>query len=205
MTRLGRSHNSFKSIPFHQFFLSTVATPPTDLRTDAFQLDPSAFDTQNFVDRLESQGFSRDQAEVIITQLNEVMNGCLQDLRHQMVTKTEQGKTIHSYRLDFAHLKSEIHLLEKNDFAILKQENERIATEVEKLKQKMREDLQRMHAGVRLDMNLDKARIRDEQSVVQMKIKETETKMEQEVAQLRASIENVRIDTIKTIGGESVL
>jgi hypothetical protein len=118
-----------------------------------------------------------------------------------MVAKSDQAKTIQGYKLDFAHLKSEIHLLERNDFAILKQENERISGDVEKLKQKMREDLQRMQASIRLDMNLEKARVRDEQSVVQMKIKETESRLEQEVTQLRANIENVRWDTIKTIGG----
>ena len=79
-------------------------------------------------------------------------------VQQNVLSREQQERSIQAYRLDFAHLKSEIHLLEKNDFAILKQENERILGETEKLKSKMREDLQRLQASFRLDMNLDKVR-----------------------------------------------
>ncbi len=59
-----------------------------------------------------------------------------------MVPKSDADQIVRAYKIDFAHLKSEIHLLEKNDFGILKQENERITGEVSQLKAKMREDLQ---------------------------------------------------------------
>jgi cell division protein FtsB len=54
-------------------------------------------------------------------------------------------------KIDFAQLKSEIHLLERNDFAALKAENERMAAEVAKLQQKVREDINRTIAGNRLE------------------------------------------------------
>lgn len=61
-----------------------------------------------------------------------------------------------SFQVDFARLKSDIQLLERNDFTLMKTENERLMTDVEKLKQRLREEITRTTAGVRLDLNLEK-------------------------------------------------
>ncbi len=58
--------------------------------------------------------------------------------------------------MDFAQLKSEIHLVEKNDLSLMKTENDRLMAEVDKLKQRLREEITRTQAGVRLDLNLEK-------------------------------------------------
>jgi hypothetical protein len=60
------------------------------------------------------------------------------------------------WQVDFARLKSDIQLLERNDFTVMKSENERLMTDVEKLKQRLREEITRTTAGVRLDLNLEK-------------------------------------------------
>ena len=59
-------------------------------------------------------------------------------------------------QVDFAKLKSEIQLLERSDFVLMKSENERLMADVEKLKQRLREEIARTTAGVRLDLNLEK-------------------------------------------------
>ena len=59
-------------------------------------------------------------------------------------------------QVDFARLKSEMQLLEHNDFAMMKTENERLMADVERLKQRLREEITRTTAGVRLDLNLEK-------------------------------------------------
>lgn len=58
--------------------------------------------------------------------------------------------------MDFAQLKSEVQLLEKNDVALMKADNDRLVTDVEKLKARLREEITRTQAGVRLDLNLEK-------------------------------------------------
>lgn len=145
-------------------------------------------------------GLSTEQSSAVLNCLSEVVDESIGNINESLIPRSEQDRTIRAYQTDFVHLKSEISLLERNDFAIIKQENERIASEVEKLKSKMREDLQRLQAGVRLDMNLDKARVRDEQNALLYKIKQTESKLETEISQMRNGIENVHWDTIKTIG-----
>jgi len=50
--------------------------------------------------------------------------------------------------------------------------------EIERLRQKFREEVNKIQASVRLDLNLEKGRIRDESSVHELKIKETDNRIE---------------------------
>ena len=80
--------------------------------------------------------------------------------------------------MDFAHLRSELQTLDKNDFTSTKNEHDRLTVEIEKLRQKFREEDSKIQASVRLDLNLEKGRIRDESSVHELKIKETDNRIE---------------------------
>lgn len=93
-------------------------------------------------------------------------------------------------------------MLEKNDFAIMKTENERLGGEVLKLKDTLRDEIKRTQAGVRLDMNLEKGRIRDESSIHDFKVKETDTRIESEAALLRKEIESIKLQILQYIIGK---
>ena len=73
-----------------------------------------------------------------------------------MVLREDSAKTTYTQKVDFAQLKSELQLMEKNDLAMMKAENERLAADLEKLKQRLREEVTRTQSGVRLDLNLEK-------------------------------------------------
>lgn len=83
--------------------------------------------------------------------------------------------------------------MEKNDLAMLKAENDRLVTDIEKLKQRLREEITRTQAGVRLDLNLEKGRMREQSSGQELKIKEVDTRIEQEIAALRTSIQSSKV------------
>ncbi|KAI9474189.1 MAG: mitochondrial protein [Benjaminiella poitrasii] len=160
------------------------------------------FDTFKFVERLEKENFSREQSEAIMTCLRKVISESMSELTKPMVTKPDQEKTIYMYKVDFAKLKSEIQLLEKNDhFAMMKTENERLETQVERLKQKLREGITRAQANVRLELNLQKGRVRDEASRQEIKMKETDTRIESDIAGLRTQMEAVKFQILQyTVG-----
>jgi hypothetical protein len=101
----------------------------------------------------------------------------------------------HQYtqQVDFAQIKSELQLMEKNDLAMIKAENDRLVTDIEKLKQRLREEITRTQAGVRLDLNLEKGRMREESSGQELKIKEVDTRIEQEIAGLRTTIQSSKV------------
>lgn len=83
--------------------------------------------------------------------------------------------------------------MEKNDLAMLKAENDRLVTDIEKLKQRLREEITRTQAGVRLDLNLEKGRMREQSSGQELKIKEVDSRIEQEIAALRTSIQSSKV------------
>ncbi|KAF7730181.1 hypothetical protein EC973_002789 [Apophysomyces ossiformis] len=165
------------------------------------QLPQYHFDTFKFVERLENEGFTREQSEAIMASLREIISESMSGLTKAMVTKAEQEKTVYTYKVDFAHLKSEIQLLEKNDFIMMKAENERLQGEIEKLRQKLREEITRTQANVRLDLNLEKGRIRDEASAQEIKIKETDTRIESEIAGLRTQMEAIKFQILQYMIG----
>ncbi|CAG8544230.1 13235_t:CDS:2 [Ambispora leptoticha] len=125
----------------------------------------------------------------------------METITKNLVTKAEQEKSVYTSKVDFAQLKSEMHMLEKNDASLMKAENERLLTEIEKLKSKLNEEVRRTQAGVRLDLNLEKGRIRDEASSLELKIKETETRIESEISNLRTQMETTKFQILQYMLG----
>ncbi|CAO1622208.1 unnamed protein product [Parajaminaea phylloscopi] len=159
------------------------------------------FDTHALVTRLESSGMPRAQADALVAALDDVVSESLSQLEKGCVGREEGEKWRYAQKVDFARLKSEIQLLERNDFAMMKSENERLMADVEKLKQRLREEVTRTTAGVRLDLNLEKGRIRDESSVHALKIKEVDTRIESEIAGLRTSIQSAKFNVLQYLVG----
>lgn len=115
---------------------------------------------------------------------------------------TIRGRQLHyTQKVDFAQLKSELQLHEKNDLTLMKQENDQLRADLEKLKQRLREEITRTMAGVRLDLNLEKGRIRDEASQQELKIKEVDTRIESEIAGLRTQIEQAKFSILQYLVG----
>lgn len=155
------------------------------------------FDTNAFVQRLEQAGIQREQADVLVTALIDVINESLDNFSRGLVRRDEADRLTYTQKVDFAKLKSEIQLLERSDFVLMKSENERLMADVEKLKQRLREEITRTTAGVRLDLNLEKGRIRDESSVHALKIKEVDTRIESEIAGVRTSIQSAKFNVLQ--------
>ncbi|KAG1140585.1 hypothetical protein G6F37_008954 [Rhizopus arrhizus] len=170
------------------------------LHTTRFQ-SQNYFDTFKFVERLEQTGFTRDQSEVIMTCLQKVINESMTDLTKIMVSKADREKAVYAYKVDFAQLKSEIQLIERNDFSMMKTENDRLEGELEKLKQRLRDEIARTQASVRLDLNLEKGRVRDEASAQEIKIKETDTRIESEISGLRTQMEAIKFQIMQYMIG----
>nr|CAG8639136.1 1786_t:CDS:2 [Entrophospora candida] len=159
------------------------------------------FDTSTFVQKLEAEGFTRQQSEAIMKSMSEVLDESMNNLIKNLVTKAEQEKTIYKSKVDFAQLKSEIQMLEKNDFQILKTDNERIISEVEKLNQKLTESIRHTQANAKLELNLEKGRIRDGASTLELKIKETDSKIDGEIGKLKTQMESIRFQILQYILG----
>lgn len=142
-------------------FSSSGTQPPylKHFSTTSFLYASHHFDTQAFAQRLEASGISREQADVLTEALRDVIDESISNLAKGLVTREEGDQTNYTQKVDFTRLKSELQLLERNDFALMKSENERLMADVEKLKQRLREEITRTTAGVRLDLNLEKGKL----------------------------------------------
>ncbi|KAJ8522720.1 hypothetical protein ONZ45_g706 [Pleurotus djamor] len=131
----------------------------------------------------------------------EVIDESVRNMTSNMVTKADQEKHHYTQQVDFAQIKSELQLMAKNDIAMIKAENDRLVTEIEKLKQRLREQISHTQGGVRLDLNLEKGRMREESSGQELKIKEVDTRIEQEIANLRTTIQASKATTLQYLVG----
>lgn len=99
--------------------------------------------------------------------------------------------------MDFAKLRSELLNADSTEAQLTRSSHEKISADLAKINSRLRDEIGRTQASVRLDLNLEKGRIREEANGQEMRIKETETRIEQEVAGLRERVEAVKFSTLQ--------
>jgi len=185
---------------------ATTSPILTHTQTRTFTATPQPardhhFDTLKFIQRLQDEGFSEEQAISLMRVLSDVIEESIQNLTRTMVLREDALKTSYTQKVDFAALRTELLSLDTSENALTRTSHERLTNELAKLNNKLRDEIQRTQASVRLDLNLEKGRIREEANVQELKIKETETKIEQEVAGLRERVEGVKFSTLQWLVG----
>ncbi|KAH6969599.1 hypothetical protein DER45DRAFT_549652 [Fusarium avenaceum] len=159
------------------------------------------FDTLKFVKRLEGEGFTEEQSAAMMKVLNDVIEESIQNLTRTMVLREDAAKATYTQKVDFAKLRSELLSADSTESNTTRTAHERLTNDIAKLSNRLRDEISRTQASVRLDLNLEKGRIREEAVGQELKIKETETKIEQEVAALREKLEQVKFQTLQWLMG----
>ncbi|SPQ18546.1 66c3b95b-6d55-4cbe-b3b1-bf4965354371 [Thermothielavioides terrestris] len=159
------------------------------------------FDTLRFVQRLQEEGFTEEQSVAMMKVLNDVIEESIQNLTRTMVPREEAAKTTYTQKVDFAKLRSELLSADSTESNATRASHEKLTNDIAKLSSRLRDEIGRTQASVRLDLNLEKGRIREEAVSQELKIKETETKIEQEAAALRQQLEQVKFQTLQWLMG----
>ncbi|KAK6074702.1 hypothetical protein SCUP515_06331 [Seiridium cupressi] len=159
------------------------------------------FDTLKFVQRLRDEGFTEEQSVAMMKVLNDVIEESIQNLTRTMVLREDAAKATYTQKVDFAKLRSELLSADSTESNTTRASHERLTNDLTKLNSRLRDEIGRTQASVRLDLNLEKGRIREEAVSQELKIKETETKIEQEVAALREKLEQVKFQTLQWLMG----
>ena len=159
------------------------------------------FDTLKFVQRLQQEGFNEEQAVAMMKVLGDVIEESIQNLTRTMVLREDQEKATYTQKVDFAKLRSELLSADSTESSLTRASHERLTNDLEKLRNRLRDEVQRTQASVRLDLNLEKGRIREEANSQELKIQETETRIEQESAALRERLEAVKFSTLQWLMG----
>ncbi|PQK08677.1 hypothetical protein BB8028_0001g07500 [Beauveria bassiana] len=159
------------------------------------------FDTLKFVKRLRDEGFTEEQSVAMMKVLSDVIEESIQNLTRTMVLREDSAKATYTQKVDFAKLRSELLSADSTETNTTRGAHERLSNDIAKLGSRLRDEVARTQASVRLDLNLEKGRIREEALGQELKIKETETKIEQEVAALREKLEQVKFQTLQWLMG----
>jgi hypothetical protein len=114
------------------------------------------FDTFRFVQRLEMEGLSKEASEACMASLDEVVTEYIINVSKTSVPKQEYENIVYAQRVDLDKIRSEMRLLEKNEFSLIKSENSRLARDLEKLKIHIAEELRRTQSDVKLELSLEK-------------------------------------------------
>ncbi|KAF2863612.1 DUF1640-domain-containing protein [Piedraia hortae CBS 480.64] len=178
--------------------------PPKSIRcfsTTPVQRKDHHFDTLKFVQRLKIEGFSDEQAVAAMRVLSDAIEESIQNLTRTMVLKEDQERATYTQKVDFAKLRSELLTADTTESSLTRSSHERLSNEIAKLNSRLRDEIQRTQASVRLDLNLERGRTREEAGSQDLKIKETDTRIDQETAALRERLEAVKFSTLQWLMG----
>lgn len=167
-----------------------------------FDVKGPMFNTQKFIEDIKRDGrFSEEQAKVASDIIANSINDGIELYAANLITREVLNKMSYKQKVDFAKLKGELQMIDKSDFNSIKNENERLRSELEKMRIKFKEEINKSLSSVRLDLSLEKGRIREESSIYDLKIKETDTRINQEIYNLRVQIDSVKTTVLQWLFG----
>lgn len=162
------------------------------------------FDTKKFVRSLQEQGgFTQEQAEAAVVIVNKAVNDGISQIANNLVAKETLNSVAYQQKVDFAKLKGELQTMDKSEFTNLKKEQEELRTNLANLQNRLKEEITKNLAGVRLDLNLEKGRIREESSIHELKIEDTYTRIDEEISNMQTQIKSVKTQVMQWLIGVS--
>ncbi|CAO3612982.1 unnamed protein product [Cunninghamella blakesleeana] len=161
------------------------------------QLQRQYFDSYSFVKRLENKGFSKDQSCAVMSALQSVISENMKSIADTSINRIEYEKAIYTSKVDLAQLKHELQFTNKNEYLLMKAENDRLQLELVKIKQRLHEEIIKTSEHAKIEMHLEKSRFRDEFSNQKIKIEESLTHTESEMANIRTQMETTKLQIVQ--------
>ncbi|XP_056587839.1 coiled-coil domain-containing protein 90B, mitochondrial [Triplophysa dalaica] len=199
-------------------FHPTTAYKTYDVRkVELMPLDQRklTFDSHALVKELESSGFEKRQAEVIVTALVTLTTANMDIVYRDMVTGNHQEIALQQIMAHLDSIRKDMVILEKSEFANLRSENVKMKTELEQIRNRLLEESQRLRADAKLDINLERSRVTDmftdqEKNLMEVRTEfqkqnvqieneagETSRKIDIQVASLKTLLESLKLQTIQ--------
>ncbi|GAA5809453.1 hypothetical protein MFLAVUS_002861 [Mucor flavus] len=176
---------------------AVVDDPTLQANKDPFAFRQSHhFDTYQVLIDLQSQGFTRKQAEVIMKGIKFRLRECTASVRQQLLQKSDLENESYLFRAALSELRTEVQVMRRNDMQMLQTEMSLITREVDSLEQRLSEGVADMKNEIQMDMNNRKNETRQDQKKMDMQIQEINNKFTIRLGDIRTEIEAVRWETI---------
>nr|XP_020479982.1 coiled-coil domain-containing protein 90B, mitochondrial isoform X1 [Monopterus albus] len=208
LRRLGTWRGFHVTAPVMNFDLRKVDLTPLEQRK-------LTFDSHNMVTELESSGFEKRQAELIVSALVTLTTANMDIVYKDMVTKSHQEIVLQQIMAHLDSIRKDMVILEKSEFANLRSENLKMKQELEQLQNRLQEESQKVRAETKLDINLERSRISDMFTEQDKRLMEVSTdfhhkkadlendnieinkKIDLQVASLKTLLESLKLDTAR--------
>ncbi|XP_034538868.1 coiled-coil domain-containing protein 90B, mitochondrial isoform X1 [Notolabrus celidotus] len=208
MRRVGARRDFHVTAPAATFDLRKVELTPLEQRK-------LTFDSHTMATELESSGFTKHQAELIVSALVTLTTANMDMVYKDMVTKAHQEITVQQIVAHLDSIRKDMVILEKSEFANLRSENSKMKRELEQLHNRLMEESRKVRAESKLDINLESSRISDMFTEQEKKLMEASTefhhkkadlehdnmeinkKMDLQVASLKTVLESLKLETIR--------
>uniref|UniRef100_A0A3Q3WE27 Uncharacterized protein n=1 Tax=Mola mola TaxID=94237 RepID=A0A3Q3WE27_MOLML len=200
------SHCVLASFKIFSFLMSELSTSIKDLQYDMRASAPNSdsrkwfFDTHAVVRLFEENGFTTQQAEVLVKTLARMTNSNMDIIYNDMVTKVQQEIMLQRVMSQIAAVKKDMIILEKSEFSTLLAENE-FSSDILCISL-LQDVMNKVRSDTILDMNLEK-RLLFYLDLMKhdLHLTQTNMKIDTEVAGLKTMLESHKLDTIKYLAG----
>ncbi|CAK6982200.1 coiled-coil domain-containing protein 90B%2C mitochondrial isoform X1 [Scomber scombrus] len=177
------------------------------------------FDSHAMVTELEISGFTKRQAEIIVSALVTLATANMDIVYKDMVTKSHQEIALLQIMAHLDSIRKDMVILEKSEFANLRSENTKMKRELQQLQNRMTEESLKVRAETKLDINLERSRTSDIFTDQEKKLMEASTefhhkkadlendnmeinkKIDLQVASLKTVLESHKLETIRYVAG----
>ncbi|XP_038580532.1 mitochondrial calcium uniporter regulator 1 [Micropterus salmoides] len=177
------------------------------------------FDTHAVVQLFEENGFTTQQAEVVVKVLVRMTNSNMDVIYNDMVTKVQQEIMLQRVMSQIATVKKDMIILERSEFSALLAENEKLKIQLLQFKVQLADVMNKVRSDSILNMNLEKSRVKElkaehDKKLLEMRteimemtaeqdlhLTQTNMKIDTEVAGLKTMLEAHKLDTIKYLAG----
>ncbi|KAM9331775.1 coiled-coil domain-containing protein 90B, mitochondrial [Pholidichthys leucotaenia] len=174
--------------PLMTFDLRKVELTPLEQRK-------LTFDSHSMVKELESSGFDKRQAELIVSALVTLATANMDIVYKDMVTKSHQEIAVQQIVAHLDSIRKDMVILEKSEFANLRSENIKMRRELEQLQNRLKEQSEKVLAETKLDINLERSWISDMFTEQEKKLMEANSEFNQK----RSDLENDNMEINRNI------
>ncbi|XP_053188214.1 coiled-coil domain-containing protein 90B, mitochondrial isoform X2 [Scomber japonicus] len=151
------------------------------------------FDSHTMVTELESSGFSKRQAEIIVSALVTLATANMDIVYKDMVTKSHQEIALLQIMAHLDSIRKDMVILEKSEFANLRSENTKMKRELQQLQNRLTfTDQEKKLMEASTEFHHKKADLENDNMEINKKI-------DLQVASLKTVLESHKLETIRYV------
>ncbi|CAR28368.1 ZYRO0F02398p [Zygosaccharomyces rouxii] len=150
---------------------------------------------------MEKGKFEESQANAIVNLMSDALRGGISHVSQDLAKRERLTQLTYQQRVDFAKLRDQLLTADRSEFHNLQNDYERVRKDLDKLKNKVKEEITKANASFKLDLSLEKGRIREESSHHDMQIKEIDTRIDKEITNMRMQIDSVKTQVMQWLIG----